>query len=451
MGGWRRALRLLCLLAIGLSACAGGGSRLTDEERVSWLSRHALRVRSIDPDDDDFSDLQPLREIMGDARVVMLGEQSHGDGSTFLAKVRLVRFLHQEMGFDVLAFESGFYDCARAWRLIQEGEEASQAFSQAVFSIWSQSEQVQPLTDYIEATVHSDRPLELAGFDSQFTGSASRVYLISDLEAFLVGHGLAAAERAGWEDFTAVLANLARGAYVNLGEPLPSAEEQEGFRRSLDMLGAEIASTVGMDDPEASFWLQVLESIGVHARQMWHWGGVGAGAVALDPVVVELRDIQMGRNLVWLANRIHPDRRIVVWAATVHIARNLERITTGDASLQEYYDRVTVMGDVVWEALGEQVYTLGFTAYDGAIGVGWEAPTELEVPSRGSLEDLMNRAGLEVAIVDFRDPPEGGEWLRDRMVSRPLGYTEMTADWTQVLDGMMIIRHMTPNTSLRPD
>ncbi len=51
--------------------------------KVEWLQKNAVRIRSIDPGDDDFSDLMPLKKIIGNARVVQLGEQSHGDGATF--------------------------------------------------------------------------------------------------------------------------------------------------------------------------------------------------------------------------------------------------------------------------------------------------------------------------------------------------------------------------------
>src|SRR5688572_14029768 len=73
--------------------------------RVAWLKEHAIGLKSIDPGDEDFSDLEPLRKAIGAARIVQLGEQSHGDGATFHAKARLIKFLHQKMGFDVLAME----------------------------------------------------------------------------------------------------------------------------------------------------------------------------------------------------------------------------------------------------------------------------------------------------------------------------------------------------------
>src|SRR6185369_4170315 len=77
------------------------------DRRVQWLADHAVRLRSIAPDDVDFKDLEPLRATLKSVRVVLLGEQSHGDGNTFLVKTRLIRFLHEQMGFDVLVFESG--------------------------------------------------------------------------------------------------------------------------------------------------------------------------------------------------------------------------------------------------------------------------------------------------------------------------------------------------------
>jgi erythromycin esterase len=65
----------------------------------------------------------PLKRIIGDSRIVMLGEISHGDGTTFLAKSRLIKLLHQQMNFDVLVFESGFYDMSKVWESIQQGQD----------------------------------------------------------------------------------------------------------------------------------------------------------------------------------------------------------------------------------------------------------------------------------------------------------------------------------------
>ena len=79
---------------------------------------------------------------------------------------------------------------------------------------------------------------------------------------------------------------------------------------------------------------------------------------------------------------------------------------------------------------------------------GRAEPRQLEHPSSGSLEDLLARADLDAAIVDFRRSPAGGEWLGEELKSRPLGYSEMTASWDDVLDGMVFIRVMTPSTRI---
>ena len=41
-----------------------------------------------------------------------------------------------------------------------------------------------------------------------------------------------------------------------------------------------------------------------------------------------LRDIQMGINLAWLADEYYAGRKIIVWAASRHIAHDLQRIDT---------------------------------------------------------------------------------------------------------------------------
>jgi len=72
-------------------------------------------LSSIDSSDDNFSDLELFRDSIKDSRIILLGEATHGEGNYTSAKIRLVKFLHREMGFDILAIECGFYECNKAW------------------------------------------------------------------------------------------------------------------------------------------------------------------------------------------------------------------------------------------------------------------------------------------------------------------------------------------------
>ncbi len=442
-GRWAACLLcLVCLLCP--AACRPGQAQLTEEQKVAWLGQHAVRLRSIDPADDDFSDLQPLKQVLGEARMVLLGEISHADGGTFLARTRLIRFLHQVMGFDVLAFESGLYDCAKAWELMQAGDDARRAFQGGVFSIWAASEQVQPLVDYLGTGARSDNPLVLVGFDNQFTGSLSSTYLAGDLTAFLQNLGLPAQDRAGWADLVAILDDLTQGAYQAGRKLVPVEAERSRFLETLKVLDADIRSMTDRSDRRAAFWIQVLENTASYARSLW---------TALDThnltTSSQMRDEQMGRNLVWLAEAYYPEHKIVVWAASIHVARNLNRIEVPDPQVQETYRNLEVAGDSVWRELGQEAYVLAATTYAGVGGAPYKSPFDVPPASPGSLEDLLNRSGLELAIVDLRELPPHGGWLRNKQVSRPFGFVEMTADWSRVVDGLLFIREMTPSTAAR--
>ena len=158
-----RPLVLIALLALTPDRLVGQSST----ERRTWLSEHAAPIRSTDFSDADFSDLAPIGRAIGNHRVVLLGEQGHGDGATFEAKARVVRYLHAKLGFDLLVFESGFYDCRRTWQDAGRGLSLADSAANCMFELWSNSRQVRPLLTYLDSVRTSPRPLELAGMDFQ--------------------------------------------------------------------------------------------------------------------------------------------------------------------------------------------------------------------------------------------------------------------------------------------
>jgi erythromycin esterase len=417
------------------------------DTRIAYLKKHASPIRSIDAEDGNFSDLESLRTAIGSRRIVMLGESTHGDGATFAAKTRLIKYLHEQMGFDVLAFESGFYETSKAWSMLQSGKDPAPAVATAIDPIWSESRQLGPLWSYLSEHSKTNHPLELAGFDMQFTGSASHDSLLSDLGDYIAHAQLprAAAGAATGVIFALTLVVNDSNFMWNGSsfKNVPAASRPDiltGARALADALAA-LRTADEREKLQRDFWTQYLKSAAAFLEMSWR-----VDAQALEQKILDwalnLRDRQMGDNLIWLAQRAYPKRKIVVWSATSHIIRRRDVFIGRN-------DPVIPMGEWVDRAIGSEVYVLGFTAYQGRWGeAGASQTTDLPPADPKSLEGLLSFTGFPYAFLDFRNPAGGGEWLREPIVCRLLKNTPITADWPRIADGLFFIREMVPSARI---
>jgi erythromycin esterase len=411
-----------------------------DSSRVEWLSQHALPIRSVTPTDTSFEDLEALRPFFARARVVQLGDATHGDGAALDARVRMVKFLHERMGFDVLAVEAGLYDCRRSWAaIVRRGEPAAEATRNCLSSNFRQSAAGQELARYLAEQAASSRPLELWGFDPQLTGHArTPPALAADLSA-LVGH---LEPGVTWAEVGDALAKL--NQYELKRSDVEHQRAQTVFSALLRAFEQRMSAADLPLRETAGFWRQVLVGLATEERDNW------ADQQGRDAEAGNIRDAQMADNLVWLATKRHAGHKIIVLAASSHLMHGKQQALDGvrQERLGHFYD-LESMGERVKRVLGAEVATVAFLAYEGQAGLVGKPAYPVERAPDDSLEAMLAQARLDSAFLELARLP-AGSWLREPVRAGPFGYVPIRGRWPQVFDAFVFVRRMYPCTPASP-
>jgi erythromycin esterase len=405
-----------CLLALCTIAAA-------QETLKIYVKTNLQSIRTVNPADTSFSDLEAFGNAVGDKRVVMLGEQDHGDAPAFLAKTRLIKYLHEKKGFRVIAFESDFFGLTEGQRELGRDTVGLKRYLNNIFPIWTKADAcIDLFQNYIPASQGTPAPLIVSGFDNQFHSSFSRRHARHWLDSVLRTEKL---KLPGMDEIRPLLLNWTDSLMKNYGRKFGTVAAYDTASLYFERVLSHYETKYGRDYT----WhvLSSMQTFNLQTKEHYN-GSFNA---------INVRDAQMALNLHWLVNEKYKNEKIIVWAHNFHIMSN-----SWDA-MGHNAGKHRSMGELYWNMPGNAVqsYVLGFTSYSGRAGrITIPKTYKVKQPKRNGFERWVGKK-QPFAFIDFA--------AYDKVNAQPAffkmkgkGHVTALAQWTRCFNGIFYIRDM---------
>ena len=380
-------------------------------------SRVAAAARPLDSSD---AALDPILDLVGDARIVLIGEASHGTHEFYDIRARLTRRLITEKSFGAVAVEADWPDAFRVNRYVRghDGDPTAEAALRGFerFPAWMwRNDVVEEFVGWLRAHNASREEPDRAGFYGLdlYALYRSMQEVIGYLEKVDPAGAARARERYScFEHFDQD--SQAYGYAAAAGITDSCADEAIRQLVELQQRADELAQRDGRFAADEHFHAQQNARLVKNAEEYYRtmfFGRISSW---------NLRDRHMQDTLEALVDHLQAtaaSSRVVVWAHNSHL---------GDA-------RATAMGkqgewnvgQLARERWGPEVRTIGFTTHTGTVTAAsaWDAPAERKrvrpsLPE--SWERVMHDAGRPAFALDLRDTAIA-EALAEPRLERAIG------------------------------
>jgi erythromycin esterase-like protein/protein-L-isoaspartate O-methyltransferase len=354
-----------------------------------------------------------ILERVGDARLVLIGEASHGTAEFYSLRARLTRALIEHRGFGFVAVEADWPDAAEVDRYVRHRPPDRSIEPFARFPTWMwRNREVAEFVDWLHRwNADRDGPDGRVGFHGLdlYSLHTSLRLVLDYLDRIDPEAAHLARERYGclrpWE-----LSPAAYGRYALTGS-YRSCEE--GVVRQLTAL-LRRRLRYGADDGERFFDAEQNARLVADAER--YYRAMYYGAVESW----NLRDRHMFATLDRLLASYGPSSRGIVWAHNSHL---------GDASATELGERGELnLGQLCRAAFGEGAYLIGFGTDRGTVAAAsdWDGPLEIKAvrPAHpGSYESVCRAADRPAFGIHLRAPrrPEVRDELLPLRLERAIG------------------------------
>jgi protein-L-isoaspartate(D-aspartate) O-methyltransferase len=384
---------------VGEAGWAPRGGRVSEHALVSLLRECA------EPFDDIHSaEMSALLERLSGARLVLLGEATHGSSEFYRMRAHVTQALVERQGFEVVAVEADWPDAARVDRYARHlPPSATPGKPFARFPSWMwRNEEVRRFAEWLRqhnrGVAEAERRVGFYGLDlySLFTSADAVIHYLESVDA---GAAHIARLRYGlltpWQSDPA-----AYGLAAVSGRYASCEEEVVRVLRELLAHRLEYAARDGERFFDGAENARVVADAERYYRVMYR-----------DPVESwNLRDQHMADSLAALLAFRGPQSKAVVWAHNSHL---------GDASATEMAVRGEHnLGQLCRRSFGERAYLVGFGTDHGTVAAATEWGGAREVkevrPAHPrSYEALFHATGVPRFLLPLRQAKR--EAVRDEL------------------------------------
>lgn len=376
---------------------------------VQALNRAAHPLRTVEPGGDT-SDLRPLDRMIGDARVVGLGEATHSSHDFFVLKDRVLRHLVEEKGFRTFALEAPWSTGLRLNDYVLYGKGDPRSVMREEFQrdyLWWNNTDYLRLVEWMRAynVRHPGDPVRFMGDDIAWTGPE----LYDAVEEYVgASHPQLSARIA--ELYRGLRPTVSTGAYIEQYLKLPYADCKERAERTGEALRLLERQAPGADREAYDRSVQQARVIDQTARQY----AFDIEDPAEIAAAMRYRDGAMAANVVWWQE--HTGTKVLLSAHNNHVAY----VPHAPAQYPK------VQGAFLRDSLGTGYVSVGLSFAQGSFNATGQNDVirrwTLGPADPGSNERTLDRVRYRDYVLDLRTAPPGADaWLRQARPTRSIG------------------------------
>ena len=378
--------------------------RPPSSREMAWINRSVVPLLGVDPQQDT-QDLETLSQWMGNARIVAVGEPTHGTSEVFRLRLRLLQYLVEQKGFNTLMIEENVAEAGLMNRYVLTGSDtAMRILKQHFFPIWCNQELLNLVEWMRQYNLTHNRKLQFRGMDMQTVRLA----------------------RQTMQRFAAQYDGQLAG-YLNHLSQLDAQLKQKSGKAARPMVKDSLIQLVSRLKAHVD---HNLSTYGNQApRDTVHWLALNTAVVAQYYANVDwekgmgYRDSCMAENIVTYC-RQYPDAKLLIWAHNSHVSR-----TAGWA------------GNWLRNHFGKGYYPIAFATATGSYTASvdfsktdWKA-YPLIAPYMGTAEYYLQGAKLDNYLL-----PLSGT-----------GATPAAAAWTNQMNDFRFIGFMNDQEQFSPE